>query len=107
MLPASGFLSSEQCRLPPSHKATAWQATTLGMTDGLRPSHIQLPPQNPVQEPEQRKAGSEQHDGDEDEHIHLQSEIPFLLTEKHVRSSPAIIALFHLRVGKQIRYFVV
>src|SRR6266536_6117850 len=108
MLPASGFLSSEQCRLPPSHKATARQATTLGMTDGLRPSHIQLPPQNPVQEPEQRKARSDQHDGVEDEHIPLHSKIPFLLTEKHVRSSAAaIIALFHLRIRNQIRYFLV
>src|SRR6266702_8269608 len=93
--------------LPPSYKATAWQATTLGMTDGLRPSHIQLPPQNPVQEPEQPEAGSDQHDGVEDEHIHLHSKIPFLLTEKHVRSFPAIIALFHLRVRNQIGYFLV
>src|SRR5438046_6990889 len=108
MLAASVFLSSEQCRLPPLHKATAWQATTLGMTDGLRPSHIQLPPQNSVQEPEQRKARSDQHDGVEDEYINLHSKIPLVLTEKHVRfSTAAIITLLHLRVRNQIRYFLI
>src|SRR5436190_20291270 len=94
--------------LPPSHKATAWQATTLGMTDGLRPSHIQLPPQNPVQEPEQRKARSDQHHGVEDEHINLHSKIRLVLTEKHIRfSAAAIIALRHLRVRNQIGYFLI
>src|SRR5882724_2020384 len=94
MLPASGLF------VIPSD--------SRGITDGLRPSHIQLASQNPVQQPEQRKARSNQHHGVEYEHIHLHSKIPFFLTEKHVRSSAAaIIALFHLRVRNQIRYFLV
>src|SRR5439155_19608950 len=97
------FCLPEQCRLPSSNKATAWQATTLGMTAGLRPSHIQLPTQNPVQEPEQRKARSDQHHGVEDEHINLHSKMLLVLTDKHIRfCAAAIIALLHLRDRNQI-----
>src|SRR5437868_11172660 len=67
-----------------------------------------MPQQNPVQQPDQRKARSDQHVSVEDEHIHLHSEIPLILTEKHIRfSAPPIIALFHLRVRNQIGYFLV
>src|SRR5207248_1479003 len=84
-------------------------AFSLGMTKlALHPSHFQLPPYNPVQQPEQRKARSDQDDGVEDEHIHLHPEILFVLAEKHIRFSPtAIIALFHLRVRNQIGHFLV
>src|SRR5437667_251468 len=74
----------------------------------LRSPHFQLPPQNPMQQPEQREHRSDQHHGVENENVDLHSKVPLFLTKKYVRAGPApIVTLFHLRIRNQVGNFLI
>src|SRR6476659_3893772 len=85
-----------------SLKVTSSESLRFGRDDGvedLRSAHFQLPPQNPVQQPEQCEHRSDQHHSVENEDVDLHSQVPLFLTKKYVRPCPqAIIPLFHLSI---------
>src|SRR6266550_4921679 len=94
-----------------SLKVTSSGSLRFGRDDGvedLRSAHFQLPPQNPVQQPEQCERRSDQHDSVENEDVDLHSQVPLFLTKKYVRASPtAIVTLFHLRIRNQVGNFLI
>src|SRR4051794_21800160 len=88
-----------------------------GICCWLSSSHFQLPAQNPIQEPEQPEARTDQDQGVIDEHADRDAwqlppenmnEVALLRAEKDVRlSAAAIVALLHLRVGGEVGDFLV
>ena len=76
---------------------------TFSLVTRSAPSHLELSPQNPVEQTEQADRRSDQHQRVEDEDVDFHPEISFFLAEENIRFSAApVIVLLHFRVGDQI-----